>query len=231
MKVAVIIPALNEEEALPHVLQALPRPLAEAVIVVDNGSTDRTAVMAREWGAAVVEEPRRGYGVSCRRGLEALPPGTEVVVFLDGDFSDHPEELPCLLEPIVQGEADLVIGSRVLGPSEPGALAPLAWWGNRLAVFLIRLFWGFRYTDLGPFRAIRLEALRRLELRDRGFGWNVEMQVRALQEGLRVVERPVSYRRRLGRSKISGTISGTIKAGVKILYVIFRLALFKKKRR
>lgn len=220
MKTAVVIPALNEEASIGQVLAALPRSSISEVVVVDNRSTDDTAKVAARAGARVVEEPERGYGAACLRGLASLSEDVECVVFVDADFSDHPDELPHLVEPILRGEADLVIGSRAIGEREPGALAPQAYFGNKLACFLIRKIWGQRYTDLGPFRAIRRSALDRLNMRDRNFGWTVEMQVRAAQEGLRIVERPVSYRRRIGTSKITGTISGTVRAGYKILYTI-----------
>lgn len=225
MKVVVIIPAFNEEESLPLVLADLPRERVAEVIVVDNASTDRTGEVAAKKGARVVREERPGYGSACLRGIAALPPDTDVVVFLDADYSDHPEELVDILRPLEEDGCDLVIGSRLRGKRQPGALLPQAYFGNQLATSLIRLLWGFRYTDLGPFRAIRAPALRRLAMRDTNFGWTVEMQVRALQEGLRIREVPVSYRRRVGRSKITGTISGTIKAGVKIIGTIFRLKL------
>jgi len=225
MKVSVVIPAFNEEASIALVLDAIPKDLVSEVIVVDNASTDGTPSAARERGARVVREPRRGYGSACLRGIESLSADAECVVFVDADFSDHPDEMPTLVEPIARGEADLVIGSRMLGRREPGALLPQAYFGNRLACFLIRRIWGFRYTDLGPFRAIRRESLDRLRMRDTNFGWTVEMQVRAVQEGLRIVERPVSYRRRVGASKITGTVSGTLKAGAKILYTIGKLWL------
>jgi glycosyltransferase involved in cell wall biosynthesis len=222
--VVVIIPAYNEGASLPLVLAELPRRRVGTVIVVDNGSEDDTAAVARRGGARVVREERRGYGRACLAGLAAaaeLRP--EIVAFLDGDHSDHPEELPRLLAPIEAGEADLVIGSRVRGRREPGALLPQARAGNLVAVILIRWLYGFRYTDLGPFRAIRWAALERLRMRDTGFGWTVEMQVRALQEGLRVREVPVGYRRRVGTSKITGTLRGTVGAGRGILGTIHRL--------
>ncbi len=230
LQAGVIIPALDEEESLPLVLRAIPRcplPGVEVVevVVVDNGSTDGTAAAARERGATVVREERRGYGAACLRGLAALHDGIEAVVFLDADFSDHPEEMGLLLEPILKGEADLVIGSRTLGAREPGALPPQARLGNRLAVSLIRLIWGVRYTDLGPFRAIRRDALPKLRMTDRDYGWTIEMQIRAAEEGLRIAERPVSYRRRVGKSKISGTVSGAARAGAKILLTIVRFSL------
>lgn len=224
---AVLIPALDEEQAIAQVLAAIPPGLAQEVVVVDNGSTDRTAEVARSLGARVVSEPRRGYGQACLSGLAALGP-VEIVVFLDGDYSDFPEEMPALLEPILRGEADLVIGSRVLGEREAGALLPQQRLGNALATWLIRLFFGVRYTDLGPFRAIRTEALDRLRMQDRNYGWTVEMQVKAARAGLRLAEVPVRYRRRLGTSKISGTLKGTLKAGHKIIATILRHSWSRK---
>ena len=222
-RIALVIPALNEEQALAKLLDELPPSLFARVIVVDNGSTDATAAVARRGGAEVVEEPRRGYGRACLAGLARLGPDTDIVVFMDADGSDVPAEAARLIEPIFRGEADLVIGSRALGGAEPGSLRWAQRWGNRLAVGLIRLFYGFRYTDLGPFRAIRWRSLQTLDMRDTNFGWTVEMQVKALQRGLRVAERPVSYRVRIGKSKISGTVGGTVKAGIKILWTIARL--------
>lgn len=193
------------------------------MVVADNGSTDRTAAVARAHGAVVVTEPRRGYGAACLRALAALraePP--EAVLFLDADGSDDPAQAAALLEPIAAGRADLVIGSRVLGGAEAGALTPAQRFGNRLATRLLRLLYGVRYTDLGPFRAIRWGALESLAMRDRDFGWTVEMQVKAARRGLRHEEVPVRYRKRIGRSKISGTVSGTLRAGWKILGTIAR---------
>jgi len=226
--IRVVIPALNEEKAIALVLKAVPGFAAE-VIVADNGSTDATAATARSLGATVVPEPRRGYGAACLRGMAALAPDTEIVVFLDGDYSDHPEEMERLVEPIRQGRADLVIGSRVLGRREKGALLPVAVFGNWLATRLIRWGWGFAYTDLGPFRAIRYETLKALNMRDRDFGWTVEMQVRALSMGFKAAEIPVSYRKRIGVSKISGTVSGSWRAGKKILFIIAREWLHGKR--
>ena len=222
--VDVVIPALNEEASLPLVLAVLPHPPVRRVVVADNGSLDGTARVAREGGAIVVPAARRGYGSACLAGLAFLrrhdPP--DVVVFVDADFSDHPEELPRLVAPIVAGEADLVIGSRVLGEREPGALLPQARAGNLVACLLIRLLYGHRYTDLGPFRAVRWAALERLGMTDPNFGWTAEMQVKALRHGLRVAEVPVSYRKRVGVSKITGTIAGTVRAGYKILWTVLR---------
>jgi glycosyltransferase involved in cell wall biosynthesis len=223
--VAVIIPALNEEASLPLVLADLPE--VGRVIVVDNGSTDATARVAVEGGAIVVPEPRRGYGAACLRGLAALAQAEadggdapRVVVFLDADYSDHPELLPGLVGPILDGTADLVLGSRLLGEREPGAMPPQSLFGNHLACFLMRHLFGARYTDLGPFRAIDYRKLLDLRMVDRDFGWTVEMQIKATRAGLRTSEIPVPYRRRIGESKISGTVIGSIKAGYKILHVI-----------
>ncbi|MBI4230221.1 MAG: glycosyltransferase family 2 protein [Planctomycetes bacterium] len=224
-RITVVIPALNEERSIALVLDDLPRALLHEVIVVDNGSSDGTADVARSHGARVVHEPRRGYGSACLAGIAAVA-DTDVLVFLDADHSDHPEELPSLVAPILEGRADLVIGSRTSGNHEPGALLPQAVWGNRLAVFLLRLLHGVRYTDLGPFRAIRWRSLRELGMRDTNYGWTVEMQVRSAQAGLRSTEVPVSYRRRVGVSKITGTLKGTLCAGYKILFTIFRYGIW-----
>ena len=224
-RVSVIIPVFNERESLPLVVGDIPREAVSEIVVVDNGSTDGTDLVARGLPVRLVRERRRGYGSACLAGIAALeadPP--EVVVFLDGDYSDHPEELPRLLAPIWEGY-DLVIGSRTLGKAEPRALLPQARFGNRLACFMIRLLYGHSYTDLGPFRAIRWEALHRLQMRDTNFGWTCEMQVKALRRGLRVTEVPVSYRRRVGVSKITGTLSGTLRAGYKILWTIAKYSL------
>ena len=220
----VVIPALNEEASLPLVLAGIPRPPVRRVVVADNGSTDRTAEVAADGGAVVVAAERRGYGSACLAALDHLrrndPP--DVVVFLDADYSDHPEELPQVVAPILAGEADVAIGSRMLGRRERGALLPQARAGNLVACLLIRLLYGHRYTDLGPFRAARWEALERVGMSDPNFGWTAELQVKALRAGLTVVEVPVSYRKRVGVSKITGTIRGTIAAGYKILWTVLR---------
>ncbi|HEX9671683.1 MAG TPA: glycosyltransferase family 2 protein [Thermoanaerobaculia bacterium] len=220
----VVIPALNEERSLPLVLADLPRPPVRRVVVADNGSRDGTAAAARRGGAVVVDARRRGYGSACLAALAWLrandPP--DVVVFVDADYSDHPDELPRLVAPILAGAADLVVGSRILGEREPRALLPQARAGNLVACALIRLLYGHRYTDLGPFRAVRWAALERLGMSDPDFGWTAEMQVKALRRGLRVAEVPVSYRRRVGVSKITGTVAGTLRAGHKILWTVLR---------
>jgi glycosyltransferase involved in cell wall biosynthesis len=222
--VAVVIPALNEAQALPKVLTGIPDWVAH-VIVADNGSTDDTAEVARTHGARVVLEPRRGYGSACLKAIAALPPEVETVVFMDGDASDDADQMSALVGPIAGGEADMVLGSRVLGEREIGSLTPQQIFGNALACTLIRLVWGVRFTDLGPFRAISRAALARLQMADPDYGWTVEMQVRAAKLGLRCREIPARYRRRIGTSKVSGTIRGVVGAGTKILYVIGREAL------
>jgi glycosyltransferase involved in cell wall biosynthesis len=224
-RIVVIIPAFNEARALPLVIRDIPPGLAEAVVVVDNGSTDGTAEAARNAGAVVLREERRGYGWACLRGIaEVRRREADVVVFLDGDYSDHPDEMPDVVAPILRGDADLVIGSRMLGRRERGAMLPQALFGNRLASVLMRLRWGARFTDLGPFRAIRLPDLVGLDMQDKTFGWTIEMQIKAVRAGLRCVEVPVSYRRRVGVSKVTGTLSGTLRASAKILWTIGKLA-------
>ena len=224
MIVAAIIPALDEETAIGALLSEIDPTLVRDVVVGDNGSRDRTPEIARERGAVVVRVEERGYGAACAGALEKLAPDVDVIVFMDADGSDDPAEIPRLLEPIAQARADLVIGSRVLGSVDPGALTPQQRFGNWLATRLVARIYGHRYTDLGPFRAIRRDLLHRIGMRDRRYGWTVEMQIRALQVGGRVEEVPVRYRRRAGRSKISGTVMGVIKAGWGILYTIVKFA-------
>lgn len=227
-RVAVIIPVLNEAEALPEVLAAIPSWVAH-VIVADNGSTDGSGDIARAAGAIVVVEPRRGYGSACLKAIAALPEDVGIVVFMDGDASDDTSEMAALVRPIAEGEADFVLGSRVMGQRERGALTPQQIFGNALACTLIRMIWRERFTDLGPFRAISRQALARLRMADPDYGWTVEMQVRAAKLGLACREIPARYRRRIGTSKVSGTIRGVIGAGTKILYVIGREALSTKR--
>jgi len=221
--VAAIIPALDEETAIGALLEAIDRSRVRDVIVGDNGSRDRTAEVAASRRAHVVRVEERGYGAACAGALRALAADVDTILFMDADGSDDPAEIPLLLEPIAAGRADLVVGSRALGTVEPGALTPQQRFGNWLATRLIALIYHHRYTDLGPFRAIRREVLERIDMRDRRYGWTVEMQIRALQVGARVAEVPVSYRRRVGRSKISGTVTGVIRAGWGIVYTIFKL--------
>jgi glycosyltransferase involved in cell wall biosynthesis len=225
-RIAVIIPALNEEATLPFVLADIPQDIVDEVIVIDNGSVDRTADIARVLGATVLTEVRRGYGSACLAGISYLQTHSpEVVVFLDGDYSDYPEEIPALVQPILRGTSDLVIGSRTKGDAAPGALLPQARFGNALATWLIRLLYGFSYSDLGPFRAIRFSSLLGLGMVDRNYGWTVEMQIKAVQKKLRIMEAPVRYRKRAGgASKVTGTLKGTVLAGYKILLTVFRCA-------
>ena len=221
--ISVIIPALNEESSIAHVIGSIPTSAVSEIIVVNNGSSDGTAAAAHQAGATVLTEPRRGYGHACLLGIaRALRNEADIIAFVDGDYSDYPEELPDILRPITEDGYDLVIGSRMIGRREPGALLPQAVFGNRLASLLIRLFWGYRFTDLGPFRAVRVDALQRMNMSDPTYGWTVEMQIKAAKLKLRCKEVPVRYRKRIGSSKVTGTLSGTIKASVKILYTIFK---------
>jgi len=227
----VIIPAFNEARAIGRVVADIPDAVADEVVVVNNASTDETEDNARAAGATVVTEERRGYGYACLRGLAyAKAKQPDVVVFLDGDYSDHPDEMTRLVSPIERDEADFVVGSRIEGETEPGALLPQAQIGNRLACTLMRWIWGATYTDLGPFRAIRFRDLMALDMQDKTFGWTIEMQIKAAEAGLRIAEVPVSYRRRVGVSKITGTITGTIKASAKILWTIARMAWTRRRR-
>jgi glycosyltransferase involved in cell wall biosynthesis len=226
-KISLIIPALNEEESIGQVLNDIPGEIVEEVIVVDNGSSDNTVTVAQSLGASVVLEPLKGYGAACLRGISMLKQDTDIVVFLDADYSDYPQDLHTVVKPIINDNAEMVIGSRMSGAREKGALLPQAIFGNKLATFLIRLFWGFKYTDLGPFRAIKYRDLLALNMLDKNFGWTVEMQIKALKKGLRIMEVPVRYRKRIGKSKITGTFSGTVRAGVKIIYTIFKYGFLK----
>lgn len=222
-KIDVLIPARNEESALPVLLDEIDRSVLRQIVVVDNGSTDATAQVAQARGCQVVPHPKPGYGGACLAGmayLESDPP--DVLVFLDGDRSDDPAQLPFLLEPILAGKQDFVLGSRALGEAEKGSLTVTQRFGNALATTLMNFFWKTSYTDLGPFRAISWSALCSLNMQDPNFGWTIEMQIKAAVQGLRTIERPVPYRNRIGVSKISGTLNGVIRAGYKILYTIFK---------
>jgi glycosyltransferase involved in cell wall biosynthesis len=225
-RVAVIIPALNEEQSIGRVLDALPKELEADIIVVDNGSTDRTPELAAERGARVVREPRRGYGAACLAGIAALR-DPEVVAFLDADYSDDPALLGALVRPILEGDADLVIGSRMLGRREPGALPAHSLFGNWLAGMILTHLYHQPTTDLGPFRAVRRSTLERLRMRDRGYGWTIEMQAKAAKLGARTTEIPVPYRKRVGRSKITGSVRASAHAGAIILSTAFRLVWWR----
>jgi glycosyltransferase involved in cell wall biosynthesis len=225
VRVSVVIPALDEEEAIAAVVRAVPRDVAFEVIVVDNGSADGTARAAREAGARVVSEPRRGYGRACRAGVEAVSDDCEIVAFLDGDGSDCAELLGRLVAPVVAGTHDFVTGSRTRGRREKGSMNFQQLLAGRLAGALVRALYGVGYTDMCPFRAVRRDALTRLALREETYGWNLEMQMEAARAGLRILEVPVDHRRRAGgESKVSGTLAGTIRAGARILYTFARIA-------
>jgi glycosyltransferase involved in cell wall biosynthesis len=219
VRVSVIIPTRNEAEAITRVLADLPSNLVTELIVVDSNSSDGTPEIAARSGARVIHEPRRGYGRACLTGFAAAD-SPDIVVFLDGDYSDRPAELPILLDPIIQGRADITIGSRLRGPRVPAALPWHQAFGNRLAAALIRLLYGLKISDLGPFRAGRAEILRAMALEQPTYGWAVEMILKGALAGFRVIEVPVSYYPRIGRSKISGTVKGTVGAAWSIFSLI-----------
>lgn len=224
----VIIPAFNEEKSIGLVLDDIPRNWVRDIYVCNNASTDTTPEIARQHGAIVLDEPKKGYGSACLRGINHIRQKPEadqpdLLVFIDGDYSDHPEELPLLVKPILEEDYDMVIGSRALGDMEKGAMMPQQIFGNWLATNLIRLIYNVHFTDLGPFRAIKWSKLLEIEMQDPDFGWTVEMQVKAAKHKLKSTERAVTYRKRVGVSKVSGTIRGTILAGHKILWTIFKL--------
>jgi len=226
----VIIPAFNEESSIGLVLKEIPGEWVREVIVCNNGSTDKTADVAKAAGATVVNQPKPGYGSACLAGLAYIESKQkdkhpDIIVFIDGDYADYPEELPLLVKPIMEDQMDMVIGSRALNPIEQGAMQPQQIFGNWLATTLIRLFYKYDFSDLGPFRAIRWDKLQALNMEDPDFGWTVEMQVKAAKQKLNCTEIPVRYRVRVGVSKVSGTIRGTILAGHKILWTIFKLLI------
>jgi glycosyltransferase involved in cell wall biosynthesis len=221
----VIIPAFNEENAVGNVVRDLPREWVREVVVVNNNSRDATRQAAEAAGATVLDEPRQGYGYACLKGLDYLrqkPVPPDLVVFIDADYSDYPGELPKLVSYLLEQELDMVIGSRALGQRERGAMTPQQLFGNWLATRLIHRFYGVQYTDLGPFRAVRYEKLMAMDMQDKTYGWTVEMQLKAARLGFRTGEVPVTYRRRIGHSKVSGTVKGTLMAGYKILSWIFK---------
>lgn len=225
--IAVIIPAFNEENSVGKVVAAIPAGLVEEILVVDNNSSDRTEQSARKAGATVIPQPAQGYGNACLKGIQyfAEKPVNlrpHIVVFLDADYSDYPEEMTQLVQPIIENGYDFVIGSRALGTKEKGAMLPQQLFGNWLATRLIRLLYRRRYTDLGPFRAIRFDKLLEMNMRDKTYGWTVEMQIKAAKRRLKITEVPVRYRKRLGKSKITGTVKGTLGAGYKIITTILR---------
>ena len=224
----VIIPALNEERSISKVIADIPKDLARKVYVVDNGSSDNTGREAGKMGALVLNEPEKGYGAACLKAINEIlntPGPPDIILFLDADYSDHPDEAPKVIDPIKNNAADLCIGSRALGKSEKGSMTVPQIFGNWLATRLMKLLYGGNFTDLGPFRAIKWQSLLELEMEDRNFGWTIEMQIKALKKKMKIAEVPVSYRKRIGRSKVSGTVKGTILAGYKILLTIFKYAV------
>ena len=227
MRVSVIIPTHNEAQSISRVLADLPADIVTEILVVDSNSTDGTPEIATKMGARVLQEPRRGYGRACLTGLAAAN-RPDVVVFLDGDYSDRPDELPLLLAPIIEGRADITLGSRLGKQSTPGALPWHAAFGNRLAALLIRFLYGLKISDLGPFRAARADVLRRLELQETTYGWAVEIILKGALAGFRIVEVPVSYYPRIGKSKISGTLRGTIGAAWFIFFLIVRYSFRRR---
>ncbi|MFY0650397.1 MAG: glycosyltransferase family 2 protein [Cyclobacteriaceae bacterium] len=224
--IKVIIPAFNEQNAVGMVIDEIPKNLVEEVIVVDNGSTDNTCEIAREKGATVLKEERRGYGRACLKGIHYIiaQQGSkpDIVVFLDGDHSDYPEQMPSLIKPITEQGIDLVIGSRVKGEKERGSMTPQQVFGNWLATMLIRNLYGVSFSDLGPFRSVKYDSLIKMDMQDKTYGWTVEMQLKAAKLKMSTTEVAVNYRKRIGVSKVSGTVKGTILAGYKIIYTIFK---------
>jgi len=225
----VIIPAYNEEGSIGHVVNDIPKTLVKEIIVVSNASTDNTESVAKAAGATVLKQPQKGYGAACLKGLEYVKENEaefkpDIIVFIDGDYSDYPHEMVDVVKPITEQGYDMVIGSRALGQKEAGAMMPQQIFGNWLATTLIRLFYGYTFTDLGPFRAITWQALEAINMKDEDFGWTVEMQVKAAKLKLKCTEVAVNYRKRIGVSKVTGTIKGTFMAGYKILYTIFKYA-------
>ena len=221
--VTVIIPAFNEEQSIGKVVSDIPRDIVENVIVVNNASTDNTVEVAESAGALVFTENRKGYGWACLKGIEeSRKLNTEIVVFLDGDYSDYPEEIPDVIAPILNDDMDMVIGSRVLGEREKGSLTPQQVFGNWLATRLIRIFYRARFSDLGPFRAIKSASLDKLKMTDKTYGWTIEMQIKAAKHQMKFCEVPVNYKKRIGVSKVSGTVKGTVLAGIKIIFAVFK---------
>lgn len=223
--IVVIIPAVNEQDSIGKVIAEIPKDLVTEIIVCNNGSTDNTEEVAKNAGATVLLEERKGYGWACLKGMEyaaQLNPLPDIVVFIDGDYSDYPEEMRLVVQPILEGKADMVIGSRALGKREKGSMTFPQVFGNWLATRLMRLFHRARYSDLGPFRAIRYDALMSLGMKDKTYGWTIEMQIKAAKKKLRFTEVAVNYKKRIGVSKVSGTVKGTILAGYKIILTIFK---------
>lgn len=225
--IKVIIPAINEGDSIGLVVSGLPRHVSE-IVVVDNGSSDDTVANAKKAGATVITENRKGYGFACLKGLKYISEQSktpDIIVFIDGDYSDYPEELDKIVAPILENDIDFVVGARKKSLREPGSMTPQQVFGNQLATFLMRLFFRSNFTDLGPFRAIKYEKLKELDMQDTTYGWTVEMQLKVLRKKMSYIEVPVRYKQRIGVSKVSGTVKGTIFAGIKILGWIFKYSL------
>jgi glycosyltransferase involved in cell wall biosynthesis len=223
--IRVIIPAFNEENAVGKVIDEIPKDLVQEIVVVNNNSNDQTKTVAKQHGATVLDEPIQGYGRACLKGIDYIKqnhPNTDIIVFLDADYSDFPEEMHQVVEPILQDNIDMVIGSRKLGEKQKSSMTPQQVFGNWLATFLIEKIYKVKYTDLGPFRAIKFSVLNALQMNDKTYGWTVEMQVKAAKQNYTSVEVPVNYKVRIGKSKVSGTVKGTILAGYKIITTIFK---------
>ena len=221
--ISVVIPAYNEDQSIGKVVDAIDRDIVNHVIVVNNNSTDNTVQVAEKAGAIVLDETRKGYGWACLKGIAKCEElNTEIIVFLDGDFSDYPEEIKDVIAPILEQDMDMVIGSRVLGKREKGSLTPQQIFGNALATKMIQLFYGAKFTDLGPFRAMKFDALQSLGMADKTYGWTIEMQIKAVKKKMKFCEVPVNYKRRIGVSKVSGTVKGTVLAGIKIIFAVFK---------
>lgn len=224
-KIVVIIPAFNEENAVGNVIREIPKDLVAEIVVVNNNSNDATKEKAEEAGATVLDEPTQGYGNACLKGIsyvKAMQQQPDIIVFIDADYSDYPEEMVQLVQPILEQDYDIVIGSRALGKKQRGSMTPQQVFGNWLATRLLRILYGVTYTDLGPFRAIKWDALIKLDMKDRTYGWTVEMQLKAAKMKMKTTEVAVNYRKRIGFSKISGTVKGTVLAGYKIITTIFK---------
>lgn len=222
-QIVVVIPAFNEEKSIGKVIMDIPKDWVSDVIVVNNASSDRTVQVAADAGAIVLTENRKGYGWACLLGIEkAKELNAEIIVFMDGDYSDYPQELPLLVNPILNDQLDMVIGSRALGKKERGSLTPQQIFGNWLATRLIRLFYGAKFSDLGPFRAMKMSSLLALNMQDKTYGWTIEMQIKAVKQKMKYCEVPVNYKVRIGVSKVSGTVKGTILAGIKIISAVFK---------
>jgi glycosyltransferase involved in cell wall biosynthesis len=224
-KIVVIIPAINEEDSIAKVIHEIPKQLVTEIIVCNNGSSDLTQERAEEAGATVLNETRKGYGWACLKGMSYIADMTEkptIVVFIDGDYSDYPQEMVQLVQPILENNIDLVIGSRALGAKEKGSMTFPQRFGNWLATRLMRIFYKVNYSDLGPFRAIKYDKLLLLNMEDKTYGWTIEMQLKAAKNKLTYAEVPVNYKKRIGVSKVSGTVRGTIMAGYKIIFAIFK---------